>query len=193
MTTDVATPGTLDNSLLRLKRLLPPWFGDDATPVLDGVLLAPASVVSFIYTLYRAAKVETRIATADGGWLELASTDFFGATLPRLTGEADSAYRTRIIASIFKHQNTRASMIQALTGLGLTVRMVEPRYAGDLGGWNSGVMGYGQAGRWGSRSTPNQAFATVTRPAGSTLTPAQIYAAAESVRTAGVILWLRIV
>lgn len=209
----------------RLKRILPRWFGEDQgpTPVVDGLLQAPATALSGVHALYAYAKLQTRIATATGGWLDLIAHDFFGGEVVRQSGQSDASFRAVIIAELFRPKATRPAVIEAITRLtGTPPRVFEPGRAADTGGYGVGC-GYGVAGGYGSLDMPAQAFVEVVRPrltgtpnvsgyghpAGgfntaapiewsASLDPAhvvdaQIYAALNRVRPVGVTLWVRIV
>jgi hypothetical protein len=57
----------------RLKALIPPtWYGDD-NPIRDAILTGCASALSWCYSLYLYAKLQTRINTATDGWLDIAA------------------------------------------------------------------------------------------------------------------------
>ena len=178
----------------RLKNLLPPWFGDDDSPILDAVLQGPASALAYSYSLLAYVRLQTRIATASDGFLDLASADLFGDKLPRSAGEADDAFRARIKAALFPAKGTRPALVLALTSLtGVVPIIVEPWNPMDTGGWNNAsAFALNTSGCWGSRATPSQCFVTVhTGTSGAT--NAQVYAAIEGVRPAGKIVWTRIV
>ncbi len=188
-------PAASQSSFLgRIKALLPPWFGNDATPILDGVLAGPAWALSFIYQLFQYITLQVRIDTATDGFLDLISADFFGSSVPRNEGETDTAFRTRILAAFFPSRVTRPALVTALTALGLTVQVIEPWNPGDTGALNEPTtLGLNTAGYYGSRTMPFQCFAIVTRPSGSSVTNAQIYAAIEAVRPVARKIWVRIV
>jgi hypothetical protein len=159
--------GDQANILARIKALLPfRWF-PDSTPVLDALLSGPAWALAQIYALIQYAKLQTRIATATDGFLDLISYDFFGTSLLRRLQETDSAFRTRILATLFRPKATRQGMIDALVNLtGRTPVIFEPARPLDTGGYGV-ACGYGVAGGWGSLQYPAQAFITAFRPAGS--------------------------
>jgi len=158
---------TGDNSdiLSRLKMVLPArWFGD-ATPNLDAVLTGLASAWSGIYSLLASVQRMTRIATATGIFLDIASTDYFSHSLPRRAGEADAAFSARVRANLITARATRAGLSEALQNLtGRTPVIFEPLNASDTGGYNSSTLGYGVAGGYGSRTLPFQFFVTAYRP-----------------------------
>jgi hypothetical protein len=186
------TTGSQSDILSRIKALLPPWFGDGPTPVLDGIVTGPATTLSFVYALIQYVKTQARIATETGGFLDLASSDFFGTSLPRQPAETDAAFLTRIKAAFFPSRNTVGAMTAALTALGLTVEIIEP--------WNpmeTSAIGetlyYSRSGYLGSRTLNNQCFLVVTRPEGSSVTNAQIYAAINATKPVAVVPWTAIV
>jgi hypothetical protein len=159
--------GDQANILARIKALLPfRWF-PDSTPVLDALLSGPAWALAQIFALIQYAQLQTRIATATDGFLDLISYDFFGTSLLRRLQETDNAFRTRILATLFRPKATRQGMIDALVNLtGRTPIIFEPARPADTGGYGV-ACGYGVAGGWGSLQYPAQAFITAFRPAGS--------------------------
>jgi hypothetical protein len=154
--------------LRRIKALLPfRWF-PDSTPILDALLSGPAWALSLVYSLIQYAKLQTRIATATDGFLDLISYDFFGNTLPRKSQEMDAPFRKRILATLLQEKGTRAGMIKALTALtGRAPIIFEPARPADTGGWNAPNWGWSRAGCWGSLLLPAQVFITAFRPLGS--------------------------
>ncbi|WP_083615571.1 hypothetical protein [Paraburkholderia sp. SOS3] len=72
-----------------------------ASPNFDATLQGPAWALSSIYAQITYAALQTRIATATDGYLDLISNDFFGTSLPRLTNEPDGDFRARILANLF--------------------------------------------------------------------------------------------
>ena len=89
--------GDQTDILGRIKALLPfRWF-PDITPVLDALLSGVAWALSFIYSLIQYAKLQTRIATASDGFLDLIAFDFFGTSLLRRQQETDVSFRGRIL------------------------------------------------------------------------------------------------
>ncbi len=201
----------------RLRAVLPArWFGD-TTPVLDGVLAGLAAGWAAIYALLETMRAETRIATASDSFLDGVSADFFGAALPRRTGELDAPFRLRIGYEMLRERGTRAGLVSALTELtGRAPRVFEPALSGDTGGYSSGGLGYGIAGGWGSLALPFQVFVTAYRPLGAGIalvggyatggyrayaslamvpvqvSDADIYAAAASVMPAATVCWTAI-
>jgi hypothetical protein len=155
--------GDQKDFLTRIKALLPnAWFGD-TTPVLDSVLSGIAFVLTSVYSLTQYARFQTRIASATDAFLDLISFDFFGLTLPRKTGESDTAFRTRIQAELFLEKGTREGMIRALELLtGRAPIIFEPSRIADTKCYNSSAY-YNYAAQYGSR-LPYQGFIIAYRP-----------------------------
>ena len=156
--------GDVSDILTRLKTLLPAgWFGDE-TPKLDSLLSACATSLSWGYSLYQYARLQTRISTASGSFLDIAARDFFGARLRRTGEDADDVFRHKIRTSLFRQRGTRQaviSLVEELTGLPPTI--IETQRPGDTGGYGISTSGYGMAGHYGSWSIPCQAFVIVHR------------------------------
>ena len=151
----------------RLKSLLPNgWFADNA-PVLNAVLNGLAYCLAFIYSLIAYAKLQTRLATATDGFLDLASFDYFGAFLMRRTNETDASLRIRMFQNLLRQKATRAGIIKLLTDLTGQVPVVfEPWRPLDCGAYGTNICGYGVAGGYGSLAVPYQAFITAYDPIG---------------------------
>jgi len=182
------TPGDSNDILARLKAVLPArWFGDD-TPVLDGVLTGLASAWSWVHELIDYARIQARIGTAGGAFLDMIAVDFFGTWLQRRASEGDTAFRARIGAEMLRPRGTRPALVSALEDLtGRTPAIFEPSNPSDTGGYNLGGLGYGGAssgglgseglgsgglgnsggGGYGSLALPFQAFVTAYRPTGA--------------------------
>ncbi|WP_413628796.1 hypothetical protein [Herbaspirillum frisingense] len=151
----------------RLKDLLPNgWFTGD-TPILDGLLWGAAYALSFIYSLWAYAKLQTRIKWATDGWLDMIAADFFGSALLRQKGQSDESFRNRIIINLFRGRGTRPAMIQVLEELtGRTPDIFEPNRPLDTGAMNSPLSkGYCGVARMGSIAVPYTAMITAYRPA----------------------------
>ncbi len=153
----------------RLKRYLPRWFGysADPTPVLDSLLAGIASALAHLYALAEFARLQARLATATGGWLDFAAYDFFGRTLPRLGSERDADYSRRIRQEVFRQRNTRGAIDAAV--FDLTDRhphIFEGQHAPTCGGYGNPSFAFGRAGCWGSSDAPYEVIVTTPRPAG---------------------------
>jgi hypothetical protein len=156
------------NSIDRLRSTLPPWFGaPGAAPVLDAVLAAPAVVGDYLAAQIAAADDETRITTADGGWLDLIAADFLAPSFRRRGGEADAAFRSRILLEVLRPRATRPAMRALLISLtGREPRIFEPARPLDTGTYGPAAgapLGWNVAGGWGSRQLPGQFFLDVFR------------------------------
>jgi hypothetical protein len=55
---------------------------------------------SYLMTIWSYVRLQTRLATATDTNLDIASTDFFGSRLPRLSGELDPVFSKRLRAKI---------------------------------------------------------------------------------------------
>jgi hypothetical protein len=157
--------GDTSDMLARLKSVLPGrWFGD-TTPILDAVLTGLASAWGGLYSLLAIVKVQSRIVTATGIFLDIASVDYLGGTLPRRTGETDTAFSARICANVMAPRATRAGLTLALTNLTGRVPVIfEPLNATDTGGYDTNTLGYNALGGYGSVNMPFQFFVTAYRP-----------------------------
>lgn len=215
--------GSQQDILSRLQQLLPKgWFSVGASAIKDALLVGSASMFAYIFSMFAYLKLQTRIATATDGFLDLISADFFGINLPRASGQTDTSYRARIQAALFTEKGTRAAMIRVLTQLTGRVPVIfEPSRSIDTGGLNSGNLALGVSGAIGSLSYPYQSFVTVFRPHGTgipnvnglgnplaalnvgglelvgasqinSVQDADIFSAIENVKVCGTIPWTRI-
>lgn len=209
-------PGTPPDILARLKSVLPTrWFPDE-TPVLDTILTGLATGWSSLYALLAGVRLQSRIATATGQFLDGASADFFAARLVRRPNEPDDNFRIRILQSLARAHATRAAVISAVTDLTSNVPVIfEGARVADTGGYTM-AFAYGQAGAWGSLNLPFQVFVTARRAQGvgianvagygspgplarasldaatGQVTDADIYAAIASVMPTAARAWTRI-
>jgi hypothetical protein len=201
----------------RLKAQFPPsWF--QSSPNFDATLQGPAWALSTIYSQITYATLQTRIATATDGYLDLISNDFFGTELPRLPNEQDGPFRARILANLFVKGPTRANMSAVLTLItGRVPDIFEPSNTTDSGGWDGAFYWDTGVGKWGA-PMPYQSFVTAYRPITNaqslgeldswrwsfdsygawsdspvtSITDAAIIAAVESTRMTGTVVWMRI-
>jgi hypothetical protein len=173
------TSGDLADFVRRLRLVLPAaWFPvPDAAveggtaPVLDGLLSGIGHAWTYCYGLVTFAAAQARLATATGGFLDLAAADFFGSGLVRLASESDDTYRTRVRTNMLLARGTRTSISAAMARLiGEPPLIIEPRSAVDCGAISSAVAiqttsFYGQPGlRYGSTAMPFQFQAFVAGP-----------------------------
>ena len=161
--------GDPTDMLARLRGGLPPWFPDDAdAPIVGGALAGIAAVLAYIYGFIQFAKLQTRIATATGGWLDLIAWDFFGPGFLRRVQELDSPFSVRIIKEILRPRVTRAAIVLMLTDLtGRAPIIIEPWNTGDCGAYDVGTLAYDDAGCWGDVSMTCQILVTAYRPPGN--------------------------
>ncbi len=172
--------GDQTDAAARARGTLPgAWFPDtaagapSATPVLDGALAGPAWGWSWLYGLLGYVGDQHRIETSTDSNLDLIGGDYFGTGLLRRTGEADAAYRQRILANLLAPRGTRAAVIEVLTQLtGKPPTVFEPARPADTGAWGHiggptvTGLGYNIAGGYGDLLLPAQFFVTVERPVG---------------------------
>ncbi len=156
--------GDQNDMAARIKAVLPPWFSSPS-PILDALLAGIGAIWAFVYSLLSYVTLQTRIATATDIFLDLIALDFFGASLPRIAGESDTAYRARIDQEILSPRATRAALSEALVELtGRAPVIFEPMRPADTGSYNDGGAGYAVGGGWGDLSLPFQCFVTAYLP-----------------------------
>jgi hypothetical protein len=159
--------GDENDFLTRLTSLLPNKWFPDISPVLAAVLSGPANCLAFIVSLNAYAKLQTRIATATDGFLDLVAFDYFGSYIARRLNELDASLRSRIQQNLLAQKATRAGIITFLTNLtGNVPRLFEPWRPLDCGAYGKNIFGYGLAGGYGSLVVPYQGFVTAYRPLG---------------------------
>lgn len=160
--------GDTDNVIQRLRSVLPPWFPDPTkAPILTAILSGTADGFSFVFSYLQYAKLQTRIKSATGGWLDLIAWDYFGSRFRRRSGEADGVFKPRLLAELTRPRATRSAIIQAVQDLtGVAPLVFEPWNPADCGGYGIGTSGYGVAGCYGSLSFPNQLFITAVLAGG---------------------------
>lgn len=220
-------PETQEGMERRIAAVLPPWFGPPGTvpAVLQTVIAMPAAVALWLHRFIGYATRQTRIGTAEGGWLDLIAFDFFGRRVRRRVAQSDASLRSKIRIELFRERVTRRGLRQVLVDLtGRAPRIFEPWRPADTGGIGLPNMGIGVAGRIGSLNMPGAVFvdayrtpdAGIPNAAGigtsyagigavgsnlvvavldqvrGTLTDADVIAAVESVRPAGVTVWMTI-
>ena len=151
----------------RLRTVLPKGWFSEVAPVLDSVLSGFGTAWSGMYGLLRLAQAQSRIGTASGAFLDLIAGDFFGTSLARFSGEADTPFRGRIQHEILRERGTRQALLDALQDLtGQAAVVFEPARPTDTGGYATGALGYNIAGAYGSLSLPFQCLVTARRPLG---------------------------
>lgn len=152
--------GDQNDVIARLQRWLPQgWFPNTPGTRIYAILSGFAAVLSGIYNLVAYAKLQTRVATATDGFLDLASQDYLGPNLPRLPGETDAAFSARIRANVFLAANTRTAIQNAIQNLtGAPVRMIEPWQPNDTFRWGVSFWGVDTAVNPGQWSNGNQRY-----------------------------------
>ena len=158
--------GDQQDMFQRLRALLPTaWFPGVAL-ILDALLNGIAYAMSFAYALWAYAKLQTRIATATDGWLDMIAWDFFGTSLLRAPGQSDDSFRIRIVINLLRGKGTRPAMVQVLKDVtGLVPVIFEPNRPMDIGALNSPTSaGYCGVARMGSMAVPYTAMITAFRP-----------------------------
>lgn len=165
--------GDSNDVFSRLKAALPSrWFGatSDSVPVVDSLLTGITTALSFVYTLYAYAKLQTRILTSTGGWLDLIAGDFFGTTIVRKANQSDASFKATIIANLFRERATRNAVTKVLTDLtGHAPKIIEPSRPQDCGAYSMPNSGYGMTGAYGNAALTYQAFVIAYRPTGSSI------------------------
>jgi hypothetical protein len=158
--------GDSDNLVERVRQILPRrWFHWDA-PIRDALLGGIADGAAWNYALLAFVRLQSRIASSTGIFLDLIGWDFFGGRFVRRNGESDSSFRPRIILEILRPRQTRAAIIRMLTDLTGRAPVVREFFnPGDAGGYNIPQMGgYGTGpGFYGSLQFPNTVFITAYR------------------------------
>jgi hypothetical protein len=136
--------GDENDFLSRIRALLPPWFPNPSTapPFITGLIDAYANMAAWIYSLIQYVTLQTRIATATDGWLDLIAYDFLGPTLIR-GAMTDAQFRAAIIAAIFQARNTRAAIAQVLQSLTGQAPLILVPNGGDPPGYYNGTGYYG--------------------------------------------------
>lgn len=160
--------GDSDDIIARLKSVLPGgWFPSGSgstspTPVLDGLLTGMATLFAWLYEMLIYIKMQTRIITSTDGWLDITSTDYFGTSLPRNSGEDDAAFANRILSNLPPQGATRQALINVIRNLtGYDPIVTELWVPGDTGAYDQ-LGGYDLFGAY-SGSIPYQGFVTIIR------------------------------
>lgn len=165
--------GDSQDIVLRLKHVLPlRWFPDD-TPVLDSLLNGLGWAWAFLYDSVQYVRLQTRLSTAEGIWLDIAAKDYFGDRVKRRSGQGDELFRRKLQRDLVRERGTRSAILSILLDLtGQLPGIFEPANPSDTGGYGGtvqigGGIAYGVAGGWGSLNLPFQCFITAYRPTGA--------------------------
>jgi hypothetical protein len=155
--------GDANDILSRIRHVTARRWWNFTSPIRDAVVGGLGNGAAWCYSWITYAKLQSRLATATGVWLDLISFDFLGRDLPR-NGLPDSTFRTLIDAHILQERVTRKGMTQVLTALlGMPPKIIEPWNPGDCGAYGYGTFAYGKAGCWGSMQLPGQVFMQISR------------------------------
>jgi hypothetical protein len=127
----------------RLKDNLVNWFGDDS-PVLNALLRGCAETDAYIYSLIDYTRLQTRINTSTGFFLDYTSKDYLGSEFPRYPGENDDSFRTRIKAALVQEKGTKKGIIEVLTILTGRVPIVLEPWDITLSGCYDATLFYDQ-------------------------------------------------
>ena len=159
--------GDLNDITQRIRANLPlTWFGHGLTPILNAIVAGLSTAWANFYTFYAYTALQARIRTASGGFLDIISVDFFGASLPRGNAESDTSFRARIISTLLQPKGTRWAINNALVTLtGRVPLIIEPMRPADTGGYRAGGVGYSAGGCYGSLLMPYKALVTAYRQA----------------------------
>ncbi len=183
--------GDKDDMRERLRLTLPDrWFAD-APPIMDGVLAGLGSLWAGLHTLLGVVRLQSRLATTTGRFLDLASKDFFAGRVTRHTGETDGPFRLRLQRAMRRERGTRAALEAAAAEAGFTVRIFEPARLLDTGAYCvASGLAWGVAGGWGSVSMPLECLVTAERGRGAE--DDALRAGLADALPAGGAAWLRI-
>lgn len=141
--------GSQANIVKRLASLIPPSWFSQASPTghwwvgstdIGALLQGFGNVASYIYNLTVLAKVQMRLLTSVGMFIDLWSYDRLGSYIQRKTGETDVVWKTRVAKEVVRIRVSRSGMYQAILDLtGNPPVIIEPWNTGDCGAWSTGV------------------------------------------------------
>lgn len=204
----------------RLQRWLPQgWFPTDTGTRVYAILSGFASLLAFIYSQIAYLRLQTRLASLTDGFVDLASSDFFGGLLPRLNGETDSRFTLRIRKEIVRDRVTRHAIDALLFDLtGDHPEITEMWRGSDCLSWrgrygwrtghysglnfrylvfikteHAGVFGI-DLGAWRNNNAawriPTFVYTDPSMTTGTGLTDQQLLDALDRIRPAGVTFWV---
>ena len=179
----------MEDMAARLRLTLPQgWFADEAS-LLGAVTTGLGAAWAGLYSLLAAVRLQSRLTTVSGQFLDLACADFFGGRLGRRGGEADDALRGRLLQAMRRERATRTALIAAAATAGYSARVFEAARPADTGAYGiAGGLAWGVAGGWGSLAMPLECLVTVTAVA----PVADIGPALAEALPAGGVAWVRV-
>lgn len=183
--------GDSNDILQRVKQLLPRrWFSWGA-PLRDALIGGISDGAAKCYDIYAYAKLQSRISTSTGPFLDIIAYDYLGNALPRGT-MSDDVYRQMILFTILQPRVTRAAMIAIIERLtGHTPDIFEPWNTYDTGAYGIPTMGYGVGhGGWGNMNLPAESFIRIYRGEGSGVPNVAGWGASIGGWGAGAIEWI---
>lgn len=174
----------------RLRLTLPAGWAADRAPLLDALLGGLGAAWASMYELLRQVRLQSRLATVTGRFLDMACQDFFGGRFGRRAGEVDGQLRARLLRAMRREHGTRAALIAAASEAGYAAVVFEPARPADTGAYGVAAgLAWGLAGGWGSLSMPLESLVTVRAVA----PVAEIGPALVETLPAGGVAWARVV
>lgn len=149
--------GDASDFAARLRLTLPEgWAAGDA-PLLHALLNGLGAAWASMYELLQRVRLQSRVATVTGRFLDMACGDFFGGRFRRRAGEDDDALRGRLQRAMRRERGTRAAVIAAAEEAGFSVVVFEPARPSDTGAYSVPAgLAWNVAGGWGSLAMPLQ-------------------------------------
>lgn len=143
-----------------------------------GLSYALLTLSQYIQQVFQAMRLPTSVDTSIDTWAK----DFFGGNLPRLSGESNAAYISRIKANLSAKKGLRDG-IETIASYYGTAWINEPWRTDETGSWDTnGTCAWDQAGGWGDQKPLIQVFVE-TNPGLST---AQLKSDVLASRAAGI-------
>jgi hypothetical protein len=124
-----------------------PWFSVETKAVGGALYLILKAMATNDHATYQKLLQQEQsisLLTAVGSQVETIAQFFFGDTLPRFTGETDSAYKTRIVNFLFERFGTRQGMYNVLNAALGTPPVIHERndLLDTFGGYLAAQDGY---------------------------------------------------
>lgn len=162
--------GDLDDMKARLGAVFPRWLADPVnSPLAEGFFTGAATLLSHAYNYIQFGRLQTRLSSATGAWLDLAAWDFFGGSFLRRAAELDESFRPRALKELLRPRVTRAAILQMLLDLtGRPGTIIELDNTSDIGSWDGPAFGFDVYGGWGD-TINNSLIIIAQRPINSGL------------------------